>query len=251
MKNQKHGMIWRMMTVMLSGCLMLVAGMSAFSFRVFAAEQPASFTEQAKKHIPQHLRITLHGVEKRESYSVVTGTAIWDDDEAVSECEFNPSVQIGNAYYRPKCTAWTLIKQGENTKEMEENTPADDPYSPVYTVENGTCRKDFELMLVEDGQEIEADGEYANGVKMGSPLKFNITSLLTVDDYVGESPASNEVEITLTEDVFGKTLPAGSENGGISGGDTCQWCGKVHEGFWDGIQGFFHKIWYFFAHLFD
>lgn len=30
----------------------------------------------------------------------------------------------------------------------------------------------------------------------------------------------------------------------------CKWCGKTHEGFWQSIVGFLHKIFYFWAHLF-
>ncbi|MCR5783195.1 MAG: hypothetical protein K6G90_10740 [Clostridia bacterium] len=32
--------------------------------------------------------------------------------------------------------------------------------------------------------------------------------------------------------------------------NNCKWCGKPHKGFWGMIVGFFHKIAYFFAHLF-
>ncbi len=52
--------------------------------------------------------------------------------------------------------------------------------------------------------------------------------------------------------------PTGTgDNGGNNGGNTdsgdnlCKWCGKDHSGnFWQRIVGFFHKILYFFAHLF-
>ena len=249
MKKQSFLTWRRLVTILLSGCLAL-ALMTVPSVSAAEADPPAAFTAEAAKHIPQHLRITLHGVEQREGYSVVTGTALWDDDPAVSECEFNPAVLVGSSYYRPKCTAWTLVKHGDNTKEMEENTPADSVYSPVYTVENGTCRKDFEIHLLEDGQEIEVDELYANGVLMGSKLRFNMTSLVKTDDFYGESPASDDVELTLTEDVFGKTFPEGG-SGSQSGDGTCRWCGQVHEGFFGSIQGFFHRILYFFAHLFD
>ena len=30
----------------------------------------------------------------------------------------------------------------------------------------------------------------------------------------------------------------------------CKWCGKHHSGFWQSIVGFWHNIFYFFAHLF-
>lgn len=252
MKKQARIALRRLTAVLMSGLLAFAALTVTCSVKAESAELPASFNAQAEKHIPQHLRITLHGIVRKDSYSVVTGTAVWDDDAEINECEFNPYVQVGSAYYRPKCTAWTLIKRGEATKEMEKDMPADDPYSPVYEAKDGKCSKDFELMLVEDGQEIETDEEYANGVKMGSKLRFNMTSLLKVDGTYGETPASEDVEITLTEDVFGKTFPAdGASGGDAAGNGACRWCGKTHEGFFGGIQGFFHKVLYFFAHLFD
>ena len=52
------------------------------------------------------------------------------------------------------------------------------------------------------------------------------------------------------------TSPRHPEDGAGSGGGSadsgvCKWCGEVHEGFWGGIVGFFHDVFYFFAHLFD
>ena len=35
-----------------------------------------------------------------------------------------------------------------------------------------------------------------------------------------------------------------------AGSNKCKWCGEEHNGFWGSIVGFFHKILYFFAHLF-
>lgn len=41
-----------------------------------------------------------------------------------------------------------------------------------------------------------------------------------------------------------------SQGGSSDDGNRCKYCGQVHEGFWGKIVGFFHKIAYFFAHLF-
>ena len=35
-----------------------------------------------------------------------------------------------------------------------------------------------------------------------------------------------------------------------TGNSGCKWCGKTHKGFWQSIVGFWHKIFYFFVHLF-
>lgn len=37
---------------------------------------------------------------------------------------------------------------------------------------------------------------------------------------------------------------------GTTNRNACKYCGQVHEGFWGKFVGFFHKIVYFFAHLF-
>ena len=39
-------------------------------------------------------------------------------------------------------------------------------------------------------------------------------------------------------------------DGGENNLTACKWCGEVHTGFWGKFVGFFHKIAYFFAHLF-
>lgn len=48
--------------------------------------------------------------------------------------------------------------------------------------------------------------------------------------------------------------PAADPDDPSGNGDAdklCKWCGKDHSGsFWQRIVGFFHKIFYFFAHLF-
>ncbi len=35
-----------------------------------------------------------------------------------------------------------------------------------------------------------------------------------------------------------------------TGNSGCKWCGKTHKGFWQSIVGFWHTIFYSFAHLF-
>ena len=248
MKSKSNFTLRRAMTVCLSAVLALCLVIPASGFRVFAmTDPPASWTELAKKHIPQHLRITLHGIEKREGYSVVTGNAEWDDDEEITECEFNPGVWIGNAYARPKCTAWTLVKRtGDAGNSMPEDV--------MYDAKNGVCSKSFEIVYLEENEENEVEeldsGErYAHGVKMNDKLRFAMTSVVQTNDYAGESPESEIVEFTLTEDVFGKTFTAGSNSDNEGG--VCKWCGEVHSGFFGSIKGFFHDIFYFFAHLFD
>ncbi len=41
-----------------------------------------------------------------------------------------------------------------------------------------------------------------------------------------------------------------NEHGGNTESNACKWCGKIHTGFFGKFVGFFHKIAYFFAHLF-
>ena len=233
---------------LLSAFLVMSLLFPASVLRVSAAEAPAAWSEHAGKHVPMNLRITLHGIEKRDGYSVVTGTAQWDDDDEITECEFNPAVLVGGSYARPKCTAWTLVKRSGSAGE-QQGAPDD----VLYDAENGVCTKKFELMFVDENEEIEVSEEgsgerYANGVKMGSQLKFTMTSVVSLDGYTGESPECDAVEFTLSEDTFGKTFP---ENGGTADGGACKWCGETHEGFFGSILGFFHDVFYFFAHLFD
>lgn len=248
MKKQSIFTLRRAMTAFLSVILALCLVMPASGFRVFAmADPPDAWTELAKKHIPLHLRVTLHGIETREGYSVVTGSAEWDDDDEISECEFNPGVWIDGAYARPKCTAWTLVKR---TGNVSGSMPED----VLYEAKNGVCSKDFELVYLaqnEDNEveEVESGDRYAHGVKLNDKLRFTMTSVVSLDDYTGESPESEAVEFTLTEDVFGKTFSAA--NGSDGGNGACKWCGEVHSGFFGSIVGFFHDVFYFFGHLFD
>ena len=51
-------------------------------------------------------------------------------------------------------------------------------------------------------------------------------------------------------DSDGKCDSCGAKINGLDDG-LCKWCGKDHSGsFWQKIVGFFHRIFYFFAHLF-
>ena len=252
--KKHHNFSVRQMTAVLMGVVLALCFVLPTSgLNVSASsEPPAAWTELAKQRIPKNLKITLHGIEKKEGYTAVTGTAQWDDNADVNECEFNPWVLVGGNYARPKCTAWTIVKC-EGSSDENQNTPDD----VMYDVENGDSNKKFELMYVDENEEIEvwdegSDNKYASGVKLGSQLRFTMTSVVGLDGYYGESPESEAVEFTLSEDVFGKTFSANSGSGGGSADSgVCKWCGEVHEGFWGGIVGFFHDVFYFFAHLFD
>lgn len=81
-----------------------------------------------------------------------------------------------------------------------------------------------------------------------------VTTPATATEKGTETRECSVCHVKETRDI----APTGTgDNGGNNGGNTdnsdklCKWCGKDHSGnFWQRIVGFFHKILYFFAHLF-
>lgn len=165
----------------------------------------------ARQRIPQNLHITLHNIEQEENLTYVNGTATWDDDENVTECEFNPYLRFGDTLARIKSNLWTIIKNtsGSGPLMVPRRTIS---YDPVYKAENGVCSADFILPVLGDEEEISVEGDdsylFANGIKFGSRLRFTVTALVELDGYYGETPEGDAVEFTFTEDALGKTFAA-------------------------------------------
>ena len=203
MKTKKALSVLLALLMLLSVC---ICGASAM-----VIEKPEGFDAFARLHIPQHLHISVEEIDKIAGFFY--GTASWDDDELVSEGEFYPGVQVNGGCFLPKCSPFlTIVKRGTGggwmapAKEQEN-----DPFDPFYDVADGICTKPFVIKLLGDDEEIETwdDGlPMANGVKLGSQLRFTMTALVELDGYPGETPECDPVEFTLTEDAVGKTFTA-------------------------------------------
>ncbi len=89
----------------------------------------------------------------------------------------------------------------------------------------------------------------ANGHAWGN---WAVTTPATATEKGVETRECSVCHAKETRDI----APTGTgDNGGNNGGSTdsgkCKWCGEDHSGsFWQKIVGFFHKVLYFFAHLF-
>ena len=108
-------------------------------------------------------------------------------------------------------------------------------YSSATAVFSCTCG-DKQIVTDNDPQVItvsEADDENDKVVRYTATVSFGGADYSTETDDItvpGETPSE----------------PDENEDDGL-----CKWCGKDHSGsFWQGIVGFFHRILYFFAHLF-
>ena len=203
MKTKKALSVFLALLMLLSVC---VCGASAM-----VIERPEGFDAFARLHIPQHLHIYIDEIDWDEGF--VYGTATWDDDELVSECEFYPMLRLGaglgSSLFRPKSLPFTIIKRMLDNPMLAPQKIRN--IDSVYDVQNGICTKDFAIHLLGDNEEIETwnDGmDEANGIKIGSQLRFSMTAVVEMDGYYGETPESAPVEFTLTEDAVGKTFSA-------------------------------------------
>ena len=203
MKTKKVLSVLLALLMLLSVC---ICGASAM-----VIEKPEGFDAFARLHIPQHLHISVEEIDKIAGFFY--GTASWDDDELVSECEFYPMLRLGaglgSSLFRPKSFPFTIIKRSAGGWMAPSKVKDIDP---VYDAEDGVCTKEFVIKLLGDDEEIETwnnDGmDEANGVKIGSRLRFSMTAVVEMDGYYGETPESAPVEFTLTEDAVGKTFTA-------------------------------------------
>ena len=196
------------LSLLLTAALLL----STLAFGVSAAiVRPDGFDAFALLHVPQNLHIHIDEIDWDEDF--VYGTATWDDDELVSECEFYPMLRLGaglgSSLFRPKSRPFSIIKRSAGGWMAPSKVKDIDP---VYDAEDGVCTKEFVIKLLGDDEEIETwnnDGmDEANGVKIGSRLRFSMTAVVEMDGYYGETPESAPVEFTLTEDAVGKTFTA-------------------------------------------
>ena len=197
----------KVLSVLLAATLLL--SVLALGASAMVIERPEGFDAFAALHIPQNLRIRLDELDRNEGF--LYGTATWDDDEIVSACEFYPLLRLGaglgSSLFRPKSHPFSIFKRlpsppltaPKKVKAIDE----------VYDAEDGVCSKEFAIKLLGDNEEIETwNNDEANGVKIGSRLRFSMTAVVGLDDYYGETPESDPVEITLTEDAIGKTFTA-------------------------------------------
>ena len=196
------------LSLLLTAALLL----STLAFGVSAAiVRPDGFDAFALLHVPQNLHIHIDEIDWDEGF--VYGTATWDDDELVSECEFYPMLRLGaglgSSLFRPKSRPFSIIKRSAGGWMAPSKVKDIDP---VYDAEDSVCTKEFVIKLLGDDEEIETwnnDGmDEANGVKIGSRLRFSMTAVVEMDGYYGETPESAPVEFTLTEDAVGKTFTA-------------------------------------------
>ncbi|MBQ7638009.1 MAG: hypothetical protein IJS90_03810, partial [Clostridia bacterium] len=86
----------------------------------------------------------------------------------------------------------------------------------------------------------------------------NVTGTITDENgsiTKSKTLTSNTAYVEVSYDKSGKTdvleiVSVDDQHGSVDDENICKFCGQVHEGFWGKFVGFFHKIAYFFAHLF-
>lgn len=167
-----------------------------------------------------------------------------EGDEAHEDCFFGNQFQIP-PYFRLICAPdsvsaqrWELLKNNlyeefQNVKEVEQERFANaDPGSDVYEL--------FvqELALIDAMGDIR---EHFEG-KQTDISTYTETKPASYNEALSYQKPEQPANQTDNSDA-----PSASDN---SDENVCKWCGKPHEGFWGKIVGFFHRILYFFAHLF-
>ena len=110
-------------------------------------------------------------------------------------------------------------------------------------------------LAAEPGLQEKIDAKYANAGDddrlISKPLAMENVPLVAYDWFTVTAPAGGKIEKDCKESgvnfiaLEGVSVPA-EENE-----NACKYCGADHStGFWQKIVGFFHNIFYFFAHLF-
>ena len=81
-------------------------------------------------------------------------------------------------------------------------------------------------------------------------LVENYATLTAAEDtYAALMPETGDPDEPEHPDSPGEPAPSDS-SASSDNGERCDWCGEEHTDFWGKIVGFFHMIWYFWAHLF-
>ena len=135
-------------------------------------------------------------------------------------------------------------ENGNGLTNLEEYLAGNDPTK----YEEGVTYYNVDVKA-ENGGKVSGGGNYANGVKVNLTATPN-SGYHFIGWYKGDSKVSDQLKysFTVSEDV---TLTAKfEEDEPPTDPNACPQCGKVHEGFFGKIVGFFHRIIYRLTHLF-
>ena len=152
--------------------------------------------------------------------------------------------------------AWSCERFETEADTLEELVPA---ALSELNARFGTSYASVDEIFSIDGDEAVVDGELE--AIMNEPFeRADITDRLDTLPTGQRPPVGYAAYQWLTVTAPGKAVKAECEEtgipfkstpGGSAEASVCKYCGKDHsEGFWQKIVGFFHKIFYFFAHLF-